>query len=267
MSVLSNMKSEGLEQQEDRLGGFQLRTTGIYKDAEIKLAYLTKSTGGAYGLNLTFQLPSGEYRENTIYFTNKQGENFYFTKDEKGNLTNKKAQLPGFNLINNLCRVALGKELSELDTEEKTVKIYDRDEKKELPKSVDCIVELHGAKVALAIVEQMVDKTEKDDNTNEYIPTGESRDENVIQHFFHNDTLATANEIETYTKAEAEGKPLPELGYFASQWDEKYSGKKQDKRKVKDGAAAPKSGRPQAGGAAPQGNGGKATSSLFNRGK
>lgn len=268
MSMLANMKSEGLEAQEDRLGGFSLRPTGIYKDATIKLAYITKADSGALALNLSFQLASGEYRERAIYFTNKAGENFYYTKDSNGNLTTTKAQLPGFALVNNMCRLAIGKELSELQDEEKVVKIYDPDEKKELPKSVPCITELHGAKIAVAIVEQMVNKSEKDDNTGKYVDTAESRDENVIQHFFHNDTLASANEMDKYIEAEKEGKALPELGAFAALWEEKYAGKKQDKRSIKDGSTAPKSGRPApaGGGSAPQA-GAKATPSLFNRGK
>lgn len=266
MSLLANMKSEGLEGQEDRLGGFSLRPTDIYKDAEIKVAYITKSDKGAMALNLSFQIGNGEYRENAIYFTNAAGENFYFTKDSNGNRTTKKAQLPGFNLVNNLCIVALGKELHELDTEKKTFKVWDSEERKELPKSVDAVTELMGAKVAIAIVEQTVNKTEKDDNTGKYVPTAESRDENLIEHVFHNESLATANEVAAYEKAVNDGATPPELGGFAAQWTEKYSGKKRDKRTIKDGASAPQSGRPKAAGGAPQGGQQKATNSLFNRG-
>ena len=120
MSLLKNLKSEGLEEQEDRLGGFSLKTTDLYP-AKVKLAYIITSQHGAMGINLVFDINGQEYRERTIYVTNRAGENFYYTKDEKGNKTNKKAQLPGFNLVNNLCRLSIEKELSELDIDEKTV--------------------------------------------------------------------------------------------------------------------------------------------------
>lgn len=258
MSLLKNLKSEGLEAQEDRLGGgFARKSTGLYP-AKIKLAYISKSTSSkAMAVNFTFDINGQEYRESPIWITNGEGDNFYYTKDEQGNRTKNKAQLPGFNLVNNLCRLAVDKELSELDTEEKTVKIYDFDEKKELPKSVDCITELHGSMVLLAIVEQTVNKTEKNDNTGKYEPIADSRDENVIEHVFHLETRATVNELEG-------NKPFE----FANQWEEKYAGKKRDKRTIKDGESAPKSGRPtSSGGNAPASGGEKKTSSLFNRNK
>ncbi|MCF8861659.1 ssDNA binding protein [Agrobacterium phage OLIVR2] len=258
MSILKNLTSEGIEEQEDRLGGFSRKPTSVY-EADIKTAYLVKSKHGAHGLNLIATINGQEYREPTIWFTNRNGENFYVDKETK-----KKKQLPGFNLVNNLCRLAIDKELHELDTEDKTVKVYDPDEKKELPKSVPCIVELHGAKVLFAIVEQTVDKTEDDGNGN-YVPTGEGRDENVIEHVFHYDLRATVNELVAIAKAEQDGKTPPKIE-FAEKWLERYDGKKRDKRTVKEGEGAPRSGRPS--GSAPQATGGKpATSSLFNRGK
>jgi hypothetical protein len=268
MSILSNMKSEGLEGQEDRLGGFSRKTTGLYP-GKVKVAYLTKSPKGASALNLTFEINGQEYREPPVYFTNSKGENFYFTKDANGNRTDKKAQLPGFFLVNSLCRLATGQELFELaDTvEEKTLKLYDPDEKKEVPKSVEVITGLTGAEVLLAIVEQTVNKSEKNDQTGEYEPIADSRDENVIEHYFHLDTRASINEMDKALEAEKEGKAIPEF-LFATQWEERYGGKKRDKRTIKDGdASAPKSGRPGSAGGAPAASGKAATSSLFNKNK
>lgn len=258
MSILSGMTSAGIEEQEDRLGGFSRKETNLY-EFDIKTAYLTQSKNGAHGLNLILTNNGQEYREPTIWFTNRAGENFYIDKETK----NKK-QLPGFNLVNNLCRLAIDKELHQLDTEDKTVKVYDPDEKKELPKSVPCIVELHGAKILAAVVEQTVDRTQDDGNGN-YVPTGEGRDENVIEHVFHHELRATVNELVAIAKAEKEGKTPPKIE-FADKWVEKYGGKKRDKRTVKEGEGAPKSGRPSASGSAPQAGGKAATSSLFNRG-
>lgn len=264
MSMLSNMKSEGLEGQEDRLGGFQLKTTDLYP-AKIKLAYLVESKKGAYGLNLIFSINNADYRERTIWFTNQNKENYYFTKDDKGNATKTKAQLPGFVLVNNLCRLAIGKELHEIQEEEKVIKVYDADEKKEIPKAMPVLTELHGAEVLLAIVEKTVNKTVLNDNTGKYDAIAETTEQNEIEHVFHLETRASMNEVDAYTKAENEGKTPPPFD-FANQWEERYKGKKRDARTIRDGDT-PKSGRPAASGnaGASKTESKPATSSLFKR--
>ena len=260
MSLLKNMKSEGLETQEDRLGGFSRKETNVYP-LDIKIAYITESKNGALGLNLIGTINGQEYREPVIWFTNRDKENFYKDKD-----SGKKKPLPGFVTVNNLCRLAVDKELFELDTEDKTVKIYDPEEKKEVPKSVPCITELHGSKVLVAVVEQTVNKSEEDGKGG-YRDIADSRDENFIEHVFHAEYEATVNELTKMGEAKAEGKDIPEPT-FLKMWVEKYAGKKRDKRTIKDGESAPKSGRPSAsnGGSAPQSTE-KKTSSLFNRDK
>jgi hypothetical protein len=256
MSLLKNLKSEGTQEQEDRLGGFQRLKTDLYP-GKVKLAYITKSDGGAMAVNLTFDVNGKEYREPAIWITNKNGENFYYAKDDTAKKT--KHQLPGFNLVNNLCRLALdGKELAELDTEDKTIKVYDPTEKKEINKSMPCITELHGAEVLLAIEEILENKQEKNDQTGQYEPVADTREVNQIAHVFHLETMASMSEIK-------EEKPF---GEFAKAWKEKYEGQVRDARKIKDGQAAPKSGRPSSsGGSAPASSGEKKTSSLFNRNK
>ena len=248
MSIFGNLTNEGLEETTDRLGGFQIRATDIYP-ATIKAAYAGQSAGGARNVTIVVELPDGEYSE-TIYVTNKKGENWFLNQNDKS----KKVPLPGFTTIDDICLVTTGKSLAEQDTEEKVVKIYDFEERKELPKAVQMLVDLIGQPLFLGIVQQTVDKNQKNESTGEYEPTGETRDENVIEKVFHDPSKMTVVEAR-------QGATEP---VFFEKWLSKNKGNIRNKAKGADGNGA-QSGRP--GGGAPQsGNGGqKKTSSLFGK--
>ena len=248
MSIFGNLTNEGLEETTDRLGGFQIRATDIYP-ATIKAAYAGQSAGGARNVTVVVELPDGEYSE-TIYVTNKNGENWFSNQNDKS----KKVPLPGFTTVDDICLVTTGKPLAEQDTEEKVVKIYDFDERKELPKAVPMLVDLIGQPLFLGIVQQTVDKRQKNESTGEYEPTGETRDENVIEKVFHDPTKMTVVEAR-------QGATEP---VFFEKWLSKNKGNIRNKAKGADGKGA-QSGRP--GGGAPQsGNGGqKKTPSLFGK--
>ena len=248
MSIFGNLTNEGLEETTDRLGGFQIRATDIYP-ATIKAAYAGQSAGGARNVTIVAELPDGEYSE-TIYVTNKKGENWFLNQNDKS----KKVPLPGFTTIDDICLVTTGKPLAEQDTEEKVVKIYDFDERKELPKAVPMLVDLIGQPLFLGIVQQTVDKRQKNESTGEYEPTGETRDENVIEKVFHDPSKMTVVEAR-------QGATEP---VFFEKWLSKNKGQVRNKAKGADGKGA-QSGRP--GGGAPQsGSGGqKKTSSLFGK--
>ena len=248
MSIFGNLTNDGLEETTDRLGGFQIRATDIYP-ATIKAAYAGQSAGGARNVTIVVELPDGEYSE-TIYVTNKKGENWFLNQNDKS----KKVPLPGFTTIDDICLVTTGKSLAEQDTEEKVVKIYDFDERKELPKAVPMLVDLIGQTLFLGIVQQTVDKNQKNESTGEYEPTGETRDENVIEKVFHDPSKMTVVEAR-------QGATEP---VFFEKWLSKNKGNIRNKAKEADGKGA-QSGRP--GRSAPQsGNGGqKKTSSLFGK--
>lgn len=269
-NIFANMKTDGIEVQDERLGGFARKPTNLYP-AKIKVAYLDQSPGGTHSLNVIFDIGGQEYREPAVYFTNKKGEHFFYAKDANGNpdTSKPKQMLPGFVFVNSLCLLATGQEFAELsDTiEEKTLKVWDSEEKKEVNKAKQVVTGLTGAEVLLAIVEQTVNKTEKNDQTGDYDPIAEDRDENVIEHVFHLETKASYSEMTKAIKAEKEGKELPAF-IFADTWLEKNEGKKRDKRTIKDGAtSAPKSGRPSSASTPAAGSTKAATSSLFNKNK
>lgn len=241
--MFGNMTTDGLEQAQDRLGGFSLKETDIYPGT-IKAAYAGKSEGGAMNITLIVDLAGSEYRE-TIYISNKKGENFFLNPQDN----TKKVPLPGFTTINDICLIAVGKPLSEMGTEEKVFNVYDKDAKRELPKTVQMLTELIGGKIALGIVKSIVNKSEKD-AAGVYQPTAETREENTIDKVFHPEEKKTVAEA-------VNGQD----GGFWDKWLEKNKGKTIDKRKVKDGQAGSSSRpAPAAGG---QSSAAPARQSLF----
>lgn len=241
-SVFGNISNDGIEEQEDRLGGFQVFESDIYP-AKVKALFAGAAASGAKNVTLVVDLDGKEYSE-TVYVTNKSGENFYTDKE-----TSKKKQLPGWGLIDSLCIITTGKHLNELDAEEKVFNVYDPDAKKQVPKNVPMFTEVLGKPVHIGLLKEIVDKNQKDSAGN-YVPTGDTREQNSIDKFFHPETK------QTYSEAK-DGKP----GEFYDKWLEKNKGKTQNKAKGA-GNNAGKAGRP--GGAAPQAQQ-QARTSLFGQ--
>lgn len=250
MSLFGNLKSDGLEQTQDRLGGgYQPKETDIYT-GKIKALYAGKSAGGAQSVSLILSLADGsEYRE-TFWITNKKGENFFLNKDDK----TKKVPLPGFTIVDDLCLVTTGKPLSEQETEEKTIKLYDSEAKKELPKAVPMLVEALGLEVSLGIVKVLENKNEKQGD--EYVPTAETRELNATDKVFHTETRMTV----------VEAREGAEVAKFWDSWLERNKGNTRDKRTIKDGQAGT-AGAPKAAGAsaAAPAAGGAPRKSLFGK--
>ncbi len=209
-NVYSTLTSEGLEESTDVLGGRHVFDTNIY-NATVKAAYSIESSGGALGIALVLATSEGDYNE-TIYVTNRNKQNFYL------NANKKKCPLPGFTLINDLCLIANGKPLSEQDFQEKSLKVWDYDTKDEVVKPVLVAVDLIGAKVAVAITKQLVNKKVK--SGNEYVDSNETVEENRINKLFDLDTHLTVHEAKTKSEAK-----------FYDKWLDKYQNTVADKVK------------------------------------
>lgn len=227
MSDFGNLTSEGLEESTDRLGGFAAQETDSYT-GKIKAAYGGASAGGAKSLTVIVTMPFGEYRE-TLYVTNKKGENWFLNKDDK----TKKVPLPGFTVADEICLLATGFPLSQQPSEDKMMNIYDSEQKKEIPKSVKMLTELLGKDITLGIVKQTVDQNEKN-SSGEYVPNGKTRDENVIEKVFHAETKMTVPEIRAKATEAA----------FHDKWVERNKGVSKDKTTKGAGANGGKSGKP-----------------------
>lgn len=247
MSLFGNLTNEGLEEAQDRLGGFSRLESDAYL-GKIKMAYAGQSAGGARSITIIFghgENAKEEYRE-TVYITNKKGENYYLDGDKK------KQPLPGFTTVDDLCQMITGKPLSQQASEEKMVNVYDADQKKEIPKSVPVLTELLGGEVILGIVKQTVTKQVKQGDV--YVDSNETRDENVIEKVFHHPSKLTV----------AEAKKGVQTAAFHDAWVEKNKGNTRDKTS-KGGAGAVKTGRPGIPPTAGASNGAAKGASLFAR--
>lgn len=231
----AKLSTQGLEQAEDRLGGgFQARDSGAY-DMTVKMMYAGASDGGAQNVTLILEDGKGEYRE-TIFVTNKKGENFFLNREDP----TKKVPLPGFTVVNDLCMATTEGQLADQVWEEKQVKIYDFDLKKEVPKAAMVCTSILGKPVTVGLIQTLKNKGVKQaDGT--YVDGPEERTEVNISKVFHTESK--------YTMAEAVAGAAS--ADFYPKWVEKNTGIVIDKRTIKDGAGgkAVKAGPPQAGGA------------------
>lgn len=226
-AVFGNVSTDGLEEAQDRVGGFRVLETDAYKGT-IKMAYVGKAANSkARSVTIVLAHASGEYRE-TLWVTNRNDENFY-VKDGKKNA------LPGFTIVDDICVMTTNKGLTEQAAEEKVVNLYDFDQKKEVPTSVPMLVDLLGKEVTLGIQKHLVNKQAKDGN-GEYQDTAETREVNVIDKVFHVPSNLTV----------VEARNGVQQAKFYGLWVERNRDQTQDRRSIKDGASAQggRSGRP-----------------------
>lgn len=262
------------EVEDDYVGGGGVLDTDIYP-AEIKYAYIGKAANSeARNLTLCLKI-NGMDITRQIWMTNRDGDVTY--QDKK---TKEVKNLPGFNQVNGLCMLLVSKEVGNMDVEEKTLSLYDYESKKEVPQAVDCFVELHGLKLQVAVQRQTVDKTEKNESTGEYEPTGETRDTNEFIKFFPEDRLVTISEVAHFIKSLGGdfedvlndgdlGKAIAKMqedGDYATKWLEKNRGETWDRSTGKKEGKAFVGGK--SSGAKASGGGStdkaKAKSSLFD---
>lgn len=241
MKMFGNIKTDGAQEAGDRIGGGGVFDSAVY-DAIVKLAYAGQSQSSkAEFVEVHLDIDGREFKER-FYVTNRDGEPFYTDKKD-----GSKVYLPGFELVNDLCIITTNKALSGQDGEEKMVKLYDFDQKKDLPTQVPVLTELLGKPVKVALLRQIVDKQKKDGN-GVYQNTGETREENVAHKFLHPELNVTVPEARQGLDAE-----------FINKWTDRNAGKVFNRAKgVEGNAGAP--GRP-----APSGGGAPKASLFGNR--
>jgi len=229
INMLENLQTDAtIDGETDTLGGFIL-DTDVYPMA-IDMAYMDTSKGGAISLNLNCRDQNGKQVRETLWMTSGQAKgcnNFY--TDQNG----KKHYLPGFNMANAIAQLSIGKEIGAVSPEKKTIKVYDFTQRKEVPMEKEVLTELIGAEITLGVVRQVVDKNVKDGN-GKYVPSGETREENVIDKVFRTKDGLTSAEI----RAE-ETEPQ-----FMDAWVKKNKGVTRQRAK---GAAAASVGAPAGG--------------------
>lgn len=251
MGSLSNLAtpSDVKTDVEDRLGGYVPLDSGLYK-MNIDLAFLKPSPSGAIGFNIHYSNDTGQTLRETLWVVSgdAKGNRNYYT-NQKG----EKHLLPGMQVANALCERAIGKELSTLDDEEKVISLYDPSLGAETPTKVrmvtDLLTKVSGKQVILGVKRNVVDKNVKND-AGEYVPSGETREENVVDKVFSADN--------GMTRAEQDGGSTDAV--FIQQWEEKWKGVTTDRSTKNVPAANVPGGTVNTTGAAAQ-----PTKSLFGK--
>ena len=202
MGLFDNLKTDSsIEEEKDTLGGgFRTLDTGIY-NCTMSLAYIDYSKGGAMSVNMVFKTEEGKELKQTQYITSgkeKGCKNYYETKD------GKKRYLPGFNIVNDICLLTVGKEISELDPEEKTIPIYNPDLGKEAPTKRNVLMDLKDQEVTLGIIKKKEPK---------YNDPSQVREVNEINKVFRTKDSFTVAEIKSQADA-------PD---FYTKWSERYT--------------------------------------------
>lgn len=225
MSLLSGLKTDNtIKQEVDVLGGRGPLESGVY-DMVIESAYMDESKGGAINVNFTFKDAQGRTLKQTIYVTsgNAKGKKNYY-EDKNGD----RQYLPGFNVVNSISLLTVGKEIGELETTPKMVSIYDWDAKKELPQEKEVLMDLCGQEITLGVLKVIEDKNVAN-SQGVYVPSGDTRTINEIGKVFRTEDKLTVAEIRSET-AEAE---------FFESWKNKNTGKDYNKAKGAKGGAKP----------------------------
>lgn len=223
MNPLANLATDkSINEAADSVGAdYSVLDSGVYA-ATVTLAYLKKAASGAMALALTLKTAAGREFQQTLWMTSgtaKGGKNYYEKDGER-------FYLPGFTLANHLCMLTLDQEISQLTPEVKVISLYSPEAKAEVPTKVDMFMDLIGKEVFAAVFKQTVDKTKKND-AGVYEPTGETRDENEVDKFFHSPTEMTVAELRAKA-AEAT---------FINTWKAKNEGKTKMKAKSAGKAA------------------------------
>lgn len=223
------------EVEQDRLGGGTL-DSDIY-DFKIELAYLGKAKSGATSINLVLKTKDGLTLRDQDWISSgdAKGNSMTYVKD------GKKYPLPGYAKLDMLCKLAIGKPLKEMEPEDKVIKLYDFDAKKEVPTQVPVLTELLGADITAGVLKVVVDKTKQNPSTGSYEPTGETREVNEVDKLFRTEDHLTGAEI----AAEA---TEPD---FYNKWKDKNQGQVRNKAKGASGESGT-AGIPASSGKAPE---------------
>mgnify|MGYP000337872451 CR=1 FL=1 len=217
---LSKLKLDNdVEEAVDTLGSGGALESNIYP-MMITAAFMGKSKGGAVSVTLHTKTPEGLEFKQVLYVTSgkAKGRNPYYEKN------GKKYPMPSYTVVDDICRLTTDTAFSDMETEEKTIKLWDYDASKELPQEVDMLVDLIGESVYLAISKSVENKNVKNAEGN-YVPTAETREVNDISKVFDAESKLTTVEIK---------KDIEEPEFFDS-WLDKNEGKTRDKTVKVDG--------------------------------
>lgn len=203
-----------IQQEKDTLGSsFKVLDSGVYP-ATIKWAYQGESSKGSMFMAICLDINGQEHRE-TLYVTNAKGQTFY-EKD------GQRHPLPSYITAESIALLAGKKSLTDLDTETQTIKLYNFEQRQEVPTDVPMLTDLVGKTIQVGLLKEIAFKQVKDDMGN-YVDSDETKESNVIDKVFHATNNKTVPEIRNKT----------EEAQFITEWSAKWTGEVRDKTKGK----------------------------------
>ena len=232
MSLFNNITSdESIANEKDSLGGARTLESGAY-NFTIKLAYVIRAASEAMGVVLELESDKGEKLKVTEYVTSgkEKGCKHYYERN------GEKHYLPGFNNINSVCLLSIGKELKDMSHEEKMVPLYNKDAKAEVPTKVPVLVDLIGQQITLGVIREIHNKSKWNDVTKTRDVVEGTIEQNSVDKVFRTRDYKTTNEVRGQV-AEA---------VFYNQWIEKNAGKDRDKTKAGAATGTGTAGAPAA---------------------
>ena len=223
MVVFANLKrTEDIEESKDTLGGSYILESGVYP-VKVVTAYTDFFKSGAQFINVKFEVakPDGSAQNfnERLTITNRQGSIFYLGKD------GKKHALPGYETMDDLCLLTTGKTLAEQDTEKKVLKIWNPNEGKEVGTEVECLTDLFGKSVLLAILKVRRNK-QVADASGKYIDSKDEQLLNQTAKVFDSEYRTTVAEMRT-----AERNNVAPEATFINKWLERNENKLRDEYK------------------------------------
>lgn len=235
MTLFNNITTDNtIADEKDSLGGNRALESNAY-DFTIKLAYVQVAASEAMGVVLELESSNGQKLKVTEWVTSgkeKGCKNYYERNGEKH-------YLPGFNNINAVCLLALGKELKDMEHEEKMIPLYNKEQKKEIPTKAPVLVDLIGGKITLGVLREIHNKTKWNDATKTRDVVEGTVEQNSVDKVFRTSDRKTVAEV----------RGQVEEAQFYAQWTEKNAGKDRDKTKAAAGgngtAGAPAATKPK----------------------
>lgn len=195
MSLFAPVANVAAPVAADNLGGFAAIPSGIY-NMVLKLWYVSKTAKQGTAFNYEFADPAGKVTKFTLYPTStKSGteQTTYLDADKKPQY------LPDYLMACSIAVLTTGKQLHELVTEDKLVKIRNKETKTDVPTKMPVYTEALGKPIKLGILRVIENKTVKSGNS--YVPTEGTKESNKIDKCFHPTTNQTLAEITAGTEA------------------------------------------------------------------
>lgn len=224
MNMLANLTTdESIQDETDRLrGGAGPLESDAYL-MTVEAAYLDTASSGALALQVILKAKDDRRLRDTFWMTSgtaKGGKN-YFERD------GRKFYLPGFLQANALARLTVGKEIGELKTEPKIIKLWNRDVGQEIPTEVEMFMDLLGQQIMVGVQRQTQDRRIQA-ASGEWVNSGETIDVSVVDKLFRATDNKTVAEIMSQEEAT-----------FLDKWLASNRGKTRNRAKGASGTSTP----------------------------